>query len=60
MLPEDFFPFVWECACGGGHLSEVLKTRGYDVKSSDIIDRGYENIVEKLCSVGAKIKRIES
>ena len=39
---ESFAPHVWECACGGGHLSEVLKSRGYRVKSSDIVDRGYE------------------
>lgn len=39
---ESFSPYVWECACGQGHLSEVLKSRGYKVKSSDICDRGYE------------------
>lgn len=38
---ETFCPYIWECACGGGHLSEVLKEHGYKVKSSDIIDRGY-------------------
>lgn len=32
---------VWEHACGMGHLSEVLKEYGYDVLSSDLIDRGY-------------------
>lgn len=32
---------IWECACGQGHLSEVLKKRGYEVYSTDIIDRGY-------------------
>lgn len=32
---------VWECACGEGHLSERLKERGYAVRSSDIVDRGY-------------------
>lgn len=32
---------VWECACGEGHLSEVLKSRGYSVKSTDLVDRGY-------------------
>ena len=32
---------VWECACGQGHLSEVLKNNGYNVKSTDLIDRGY-------------------
>jgi hypothetical protein len=39
---EHFFPYVWECACGEGHLSEVLKNNGYKVKSSDLVDRGYE------------------
>ena len=38
---EQFDPYVWEPACGGGHLSEVLKSYGYKVKSSDIVDRGY-------------------
>lgn len=32
---------VWEPACGMGHLSKVLKDRGYKVVSSDLIDRGY-------------------
>lgn len=38
---ESFSPHVWECACGEGHLSDVLKAHGYDVKSSDLVDRGY-------------------
>jgi hypothetical protein len=38
---ERFSPNVWECACGKGHLSEVLKNHGYNVKSTDLIDRGY-------------------
>ena len=38
---ETFDTFVWECACGEGHLSEVLKKRGYLVRSSDLVDRGY-------------------
>ena len=32
---------IWECACGEGHLSEVLKSRGYYVWSTDLVDRGY-------------------
>ena len=32
---------IWECACGKGHLSKVLETEGYDVWSTDLIDRGY-------------------
>ena len=38
---EVFSPTVWECACGQGHLSEVLKNRGYNVISSDLVERGY-------------------
>ena len=38
---ETFDPYIWECACGKGHLSEVLNKRGYMVKSTDLIDRGY-------------------
>lgn len=33
---------IWECACGEGHLSEVLKNRGYQVYSTDLVARGYE------------------
>ena len=40
---ETFSPYVWECACGEGHLSDVLKKRGYKVKSSDLVDRGYDD-----------------
>jgi hypothetical protein len=32
---------IWECACGGGHLSERLIDKGYIVYSTDIKDRGY-------------------
>jgi hypothetical protein len=32
---------ILEPACGEGHLSERLKAKGFDVKSSDLIDRGY-------------------
>lgn len=39
---ETFRPYVWECACGEGHISEVLKAHGYNVRSSDLFDRGYE------------------
>ena len=38
---EIFDDFVWEPACGKGHLSKVLKKYGYIVKSTDLIDRGY-------------------
>tara|TARA_R110000803_G_C11803319_1_gene299717 strand:+ start:46 stop:582 length:537 start_codon:yes stop_codon:yes gene_type:complete len=32
---------IWECACGDGSMSKVLKENKYDVYSSDLIDRGY-------------------
>ena len=38
---EQFSHHVWECSCGEGHLSEVLKKRGHAVASSDLVDRGY-------------------
>ena len=38
---EHFNKLVWEPAVGGGSISEVLKEYGHDVRSSDIVDRGY-------------------
>ncbi len=32
---------IWECACGQGHLCEVLKKHNYNVYSTDKVDRGY-------------------
>ena len=32
---------VWEVSCGRGDLSERLKQFGYNVRSSDLFDRGY-------------------
>lgn len=32
---------VWECACGEGHLSKKLESYGYNVKSTDLVNRGY-------------------
>lgn len=38
---EQFSPNIWECACGEGHISKVLESRGYTVRSTDLIDRNY-------------------
>lgn len=38
---ETFNKNVWECACGEGNLSNVLKEKGFNVYSTDLIDRGY-------------------
>lgn len=40
---ESFNRNVWECAVGAGHLARVLEENGYNVRCSDIIDRGYPN-----------------
>jgi len=32
---------LWECACGEGHISKILLKKGYNVKSSDLINRGF-------------------
>jgi hypothetical protein len=33
--------FIWENACGLGHLSQILELYGHQVISTDLIDRGY-------------------
>ncbi len=38
---EKFVGNIWECACGEGDISEVFKAHGFEVYSSDLIDRGY-------------------
>lgn len=40
---ERFDGPIWEPACGNGAMSEVLKTHGYDVLSTDLVNRGYGN-----------------
>ena len=38
---EQFNGPILEPSCGEGHISEVLKARGYDVTSRDLVNRGY-------------------
>lgn len=38
---ETFSPYIWECACGEGHISKVLEKHGYKVLSTDLVDRDY-------------------
>lgn len=52
---EKFEGKIWECACGQGHLSEEMKRLGYEVYSTDLIDRGYgENFLDFLSSENNK------
>jgi hypothetical protein len=41
LAKEKFYPAIWECACGAGHIAEVLIKHGYKVTGTDIADRGY-------------------
>ena len=38
---ESFDGPIWEPACGEGDMSRVLEAAGYEVFSTDLIDRGY-------------------
>lgn len=51
---ETFSDNVWECACGGGHLAEVLRNSGYNCRASDLKDRGYgESGIDFLKACGS-------
>lgn len=41
MFHEIFNEDIWEPACGEGHISKELIKEGYNVFSSDIINRGF-------------------
>lgn len=40
-LQLDKGTVIYECACGSGNLSRELEDMGYQVLSTDLIDRGY-------------------
>lgn len=40
LLKENPSKNIWECACGEGHLSKALESRGYNVISTDLKNRG--------------------
>lgn len=39
---EEFQGNIWEPCCGEGWMSEVLRSKGFDVLSTDVIDYGYK------------------
>jgi len=47
---EVFSGNIWECACGEGDISEVFKNKGFDVISTDLINRGYGEQLDFLQS----------
>lgn len=38
---EDFDGLIYEPCCGQGHISKVFQQHGYDVESTDLVDRGF-------------------
>lgn len=38
---EAFAGVIWECACGDGAISRILEAAGFEVISTDLVDRGY-------------------
>lgn len=38
---EEFSHDIWEPCCGEGHISKVLEAHGYNVESTDLIDRDF-------------------
>jgi len=38
---EKFNGKIYEPCCGQGHISKVLLKHGYDVESTDLVDRGF-------------------
>ena len=47
---ESFAPWIWECACGEGHIAKVLEAAGHHVFASDLIDRGYGLVQDFLAT----------
>lgn len=45
---ERFKDAIYEPACGGGHISQVMITHGHDVVSTDIVNRG------SVCQTGVQ------
>lgn len=54
---ETFNGVIWEPACGEGDISEVLLKEGFEVRSSDLIDRNY-GIVEDFFESNYKADNI--
>lgn len=54
---ERFGAAVWEPACGTGRISKLLIEAGYQVRSSDLIDRGYGS-VENFLTSNRKVESI--
>jgi hypothetical protein len=50
--------WVWEPACGDGRIAEVLRQAGASVYCSDIEDRGYARMDERLDFTSGRIPKL--
>lgn len=50
-------PNIWEVAYGGGHLSNRLTSLGYTVRSTDLVDRGYEHFDGQLDFINSDVQK---
>ena len=58
---ESFDGGIYEPCCGQGHISKVLIKNGYDVESSDLVDRGYgKSNIDFLMEYNTRNSRKES
>ena len=55
---QKFDGEIWECACGDGSMSKVLINNGYNVCSSDLIDRGYGEVGINFLDSNKKVDNI--
>ena len=55
---QKFKGNIWECACGNGAMSKVMIEQGYDVYSSDLIDRGYGEVGIDFLQSNKKVDNI--
>jgi len=55
---ERFDGDIWECACGDGTMSRVLKETGCSVPSSDLYDRGYGDVGVDFLTVARQADNI--
>ena len=53
---EKFSHYIWEPACGEGHLVKPLRERGFQVWASDIIDRGINDEILDFLTFDSKVK----
>lgn len=53
LLRAHFPNVLWENACGEGHMSKVLIDHGFDVVSTDKVDRGYGSVQDFLSTTEA-------